>query len=143
MIGELAGPARRRASARAVQLDFDLKTAGHSLRADPVLLQQGVLNLIDNALLHGGPDLTRIAVTTDALDGNIQISVSDNGMGIPPNQMNRATARFGQVSQSEGSGLGLPIAIAVAENIGGTLDLRNLDTGLNVTLTLPIATTIG
>jgi len=113
--------------------DFD-----SSLRADPVLVQQAVLNLIDNALLHGGERLTQITVTTCLEKESIHVIVADNGRGIPEDQIENAMARFGQVGQSEGSGLGLPIAIAVAQNLGGDLHLTNSGGGLTATMILPI-----
>lgn len=131
-----AGVAARAAS-RNVILAFDLAASGIKLHADPVLLEQGVLNLIDNALFHGGPDLTKIRLATSPVDHGVELIIADDGRGIPPDKLKIAMARFGQVSQSEGSGLGLPISIAVAENLGGGLTLSSSGRGLTVTMTLP------
>lgn len=136
-LSEIRGQAERRAVARNVTLDFELAETGMTLRADPVLLQQGVLNLIDNALVHGGDPLSRVVVRTQVHGNNVRISIADDGVGIPPDEIEIAMARFGQVRQSEGSGLGLPIAIAVARSLGGDLTLSSNRKGLTVTMTLP------
>ncbi len=137
LIGELESAVLARAALRHVTLDFDLDAHGAVLQADPILLQQGILNLIDNALCHGGPDLKNIKVQTRSSRHEIIVTVSDDGKGIPFDKQEVAKARFGQVSLSGGSGLGLPISIAVAERLGGTLSLHSKGEGLTVVMTLP------
>lgn len=137
LLHDLKAAVSARATQRNVTLAFDPGAAGIKLHADPVLLKQGILNLIDNELYHGGPDLTTIRVQTLPVCHGLELTVSDNGRGIPPDRLDIAMARFGQVSHSSGSGLGLPIAIAVAENLGGSLALKGSGTGLTVTMTLP------
>lgn len=139
LLRALEGTAQARTALRQATLDFDLGADGSVLQADPVLLQQGILNLIDNALCHGGPDLRTITVQTRASGHEIKVTVSDDGKGIPPDKLDVATARFGQVSLSEGSGLGLPISIAVAERLGGTLTLHPKEDGLTVIMNLPVS----
>lgn len=138
LLRELVSAAQARAALRQATIDFNLGAHKAVLQADPVLLQQGVLNLIDNALCHGGADLRTILVQSRASRHEIKVTVSDDGKGIPPDKLDVAKARFGQVSISEGSGLGLPISIAVAERLGGTLSLYSKGKGLTVVMTLPI-----
>ena len=130
--------AASRATDRGVSLAFELGNFDTHLRADPVLIQQAVLNLIDNALLHGGAQLSQVSVKTASVEDTVHIIVSDNGRGIPPDQIETAMARFGQIEQSSGSGLGLPIALAVAQNLGGELRLSSASDGLTVTMVLPV-----
>jgi len=137
LLGELENNAQIRAADRDIALEFDLGATGSVLHADPVLLQQGVLNLIENALCHGGAKLTKISLKTRATSAAIQVTVADDGIGIPPDKLDIATARFGQVSLSGGSGLGLPISIAVAESLGGDLSLSSSQKGLTIVMTLP------
>ena len=133
----LEGEALARAAARKVRLDLDLGAEGRLMHADPVLLQQAIVNLIDNALCHGGPGLSVVEVRTRAEGDGVQVVVSDDGQGIPEAKLDLALSRFGQVSLSEGSGLGLPISAAVAERLGGRLTLDSAGPGLTVTMTLP------
>lgn len=66
-----------------------------------------------------------------------KITVEDDGRGIAPSKFALAMSRFGQLSPGFGSGLGLPIAKAVAEALGGNLDLVSKDPGLAVQISLP------
>jgi two-component system sensor histidine kinase TctE len=106
------------------------------VNGDPTMLGEAMTNLIENALAHGGPDLTRVAVAlTTGADG-VVLTVHDDGRGIPPDAYGKARERFGQVSPSEGTGLGLAIADAVAERHGGQLVLAGQG-GLKAQLILP------
>ncbi len=139
LVRDLERPTLQTATQRGVTLDFNLTAQKSNIRADSVLLQQGVLNMINNALLHGGENLTKISIRTWSDKSSIKVSVTDDGKGIPISEIENAKARFGQVSISEGSGLGLPIAIAVAESCGGSLVLESINKGLRVTITLPLS----
>lgn len=104
---------------------------------DPVMFQQAILNLLNNAVLHGGPNLSAIALDVVADSETVTITVSDNGKGIQQNHLRTALARFGQVEPSEGSGLGLPIAAAVAEALSGTLVPSSTTTYFAVSMIIP------
>ena len=101
------------------------------------MFEQAVLNIINNAMVHGGAHLTKIDLTAQEIEGALEVSVSDDGKGIAPKDFDRALGRFSQVGPSAGSGLGLPIAAAVAEAFGGHIELRHEGMCFNVTLTLP------
>ena len=103
---------------------------------DPTMLKEALLNLINNALLHGGPQLSEIVVSVVQNDQRIEISVKDNGIGIPKESHATAIERFKQVKPASGSGLGLAIAKAVAERHGGHLSLKSLSPGLCVTMAI-------
>lgn len=106
---------------------------------DAALLQQAVANLVDNAVKfspEGG--MVRLAATAGGL---IEISVSDQGPGIPAEDRARATDRFfrGETARNTpGSGLGLSLVQAVAHLHGGTLRLEDNDPGLRAVLSLPL-----
>jgi two-component system sensor histidine kinase TctE len=109
-----------------------------TVRADPVMLEEALTNLLDNALRHGGQGLSRIELSLDASDEAVTVTVRDDGIGIAPDKVETALSRFGQANPGEGSGLGLSIAEAVATRGGGSLDLRPADPrGLQVVLRLP------
>ena len=103
---------------------------------DPSMLIEAVLNLIDNALLHGGEHLSEITLSATRHDTYVDVTVADNGVGIPDAKHSDAVERFKQVKPSSGSGLGLAIAKAVAERHDGRLVLKSLTPGLSVTMRL-------
>lgn len=127
-----------RATDQGVSLVFDASETEGTVQADPVLLREGFLNLLDNALNHGGKSLSAIHIETSVTDADVRIKISDNGVGIAPEKVATAVARFGQVSQSDGTGLGLPISMAVAESFGGEMFVTSQTSGLSVTMRLPL-----
>ncbi|MGR3435963.1 MAG: sensor histidine kinase [Shimia sp.] len=120
-----------------VSLTLDAEGAGR-IECDPILLGEAVTNLIDNALRHGGPDLTRVEVRARRDAREVRIAVRDDGRGVPAQALSQLTARFHQVRPGQGSGLGLSIALAVAEAHGGRLTVHN-DDGLTVEIGVPVA----
>jgi two-component system sensor histidine kinase TctE len=137
---ELDDAHRDRAHAAGVDLNIRLPDQPVILNADPVMMTEALSNLIDNALRHGGPDLSRISVCIAQDSGVTSLIVADDGVGIAAQDLSRVRARFEQVEEGEGSGLGLSIAETVAENRGGWLDLTSgPDGGLTVCLRFPNA----
>ena len=109
-----------------------------ALRGDPVMLREAVVNLVDNALRHGGPGLTRIEVSARAVGRQpAPISVRDDGRGLTAEEVDLARERFRQMSPSSGSGLGVSIVEAIAISHGGTLELHPRTPGLEAVLDLP------
>ncbi|CAG7601433.1 sensor histidine kinase [Actinacidiphila bryophytorum] len=110
---------------------------------DPRRLDVIMANLIGNALKHGGSPV-RVTVRgtgTDA-DGSIEVAVSDNGPGIPEDVLPHVFDRFYKAdasrARSEGSGLGLSIAMENAHIHGGDITAANGPSGGAVfTLRLP------
>ena len=86
-------------------------------------------NLVDNALRYGAGDVT---LSATALDGVVELHVTDQGEGFPPGFVAHAFERFSRADQARtagGAGLGLSIVRAIAEAHGGTAQARNVDTG--------------
>lgn len=105
--------------------------------ADKKRMTQLVENLINNSRKYGKTD---IDISMAQKDGNVQITFSDKGSGIPDEDMPFITDKFyrGKNSGSEnGSGLGLYIVKYITEQTGGTLELQNTYPGLKVTVSLP------
>jgi two-component system sensor histidine kinase KdpD len=105
------------AAARAVRVEVapDLPLA----RLDPTLLHHCLLNLVDNALRHGGgrPVTIRAGRATDG----VSLEVLDEGPGLPPGREMRAFETFVRLKGSDrrgGSGLGLAIVKGFAEAMG-------------------------
>lgn len=107
------------------------------LWGDPVLFEQAVLNVLNNALLHGGDDMDRINLAMRLEDREIIVSVQDNGVGIDPVDHDVALGRFGQIGPSAGSGLGLPIAQAITKAFGGRVALNSAGGDFAVNLIFP------
>ncbi|MFG2553719.1 ATP-binding protein [Streptomyces sp. NPDC048581] len=120
----------------AVDLDAD---RGIMARLDPRRLDVILANLIGNALKHGGSPV-RVAVR--AADDSVVIEVRDHGPGIPEDVLPHVFDRFYKASasrpRSEGSGLGLSIALENAHIHGGEITAANSPEGGAVfTLRLP------
>ena len=127
-----------RAKDREVELSFARPDAPVMVFGDRVMLREAVLNLLTNALLHGGKQLRHITLTMEANPENAVITVQDDGAGIPVHKHDQAKSRFGQAGNTGGSGLGLPIANKVAENHGGSLEVGTPRKGTLVRITLPV-----
>jgi signal transduction histidine kinase len=111
---------------------LSLSTDGAAtVHADRKMLVQALANLIQNAIVHGGTDITLFASGRD-------IGVADNGAGVDPTLYDDITKPMVQLDtarQSEGTGLGLALVRAVADRHGTELVLsENQPQGLRVAL---------
>jgi two-component system sensor histidine kinase SenX3 len=99
-------------------------------------------NLLTNAINYS-PRGTKVAIATRMSKGVVEISITDQGMGIPENELSRVFERFYRVDQARsrvtgGTGLGLSIVKHVAENHGGEVGVWSaLGEGSTFTLRLP------
>ncbi len=127
------------ASVLSKGIDFEFKAQSNSLfvYADAVLVSEVVKNLVDNALKHGGADLTSIVVEADYFDNQACIIVSNDGVKLAPNDQEKAFSRFGQLEPSNGSGLGLAIALSVAQSHNGALVVEPVERGTRIKFSLP------
>ena len=125
IVNECVSSARVLADDRAVTVAARTP-ADVQMQADPSLLRQMILNLVENAVKHtpvGGS--VQVTVAADAT--RAQIAVSDTGPGIPESDRERIFERFVRLDGigSNGGGLGLPIARWVAQLHRGTLALES------------------
>jgi two-component system OmpR family sensor kinase len=114
---------------------------GLSCTGDEELLRRAVDNLLANVRAHTPGDTTA-TLTAAQYNGSITIEVSDNGPGVPPDQLARIFDRFYRSGPGQscppGSGLGLAIVNAVAVTHNGTAQASLNDPhGLRITLALP------
>ncbi len=122
-----------------IALHLDLGEQPANVMADPVMLREAIVNLLDNACSHGGPDLSEIRVSVRNGKTDHVITVADNGRGIPVQDMERAMIRFVQLNDAGSTGLGLSIVRAIVEGHSGRISLADNDGGLAVQVTLPAA----
>jgi signal transduction histidine kinase len=118
----------------AADIALDLWVVG-----DRELLTQMFANLIDNAMVHSAAG-TDLAVEAVSVPGGVQVMVSDNGPGIPPQYRQAVLQRFYRLDRSRstpGSGLGLSLVNAVASLHDATLALEDNDPGLRCLLVFP------
>lgn len=137
ILNEVAAKFGKTALHAGLHFQAGLPASGSKLRGDPVMFEQAVLNLLTNATLHGGPNLTAVSLDASLSSQTLEIIVSDDGKGIAPKHFDRAMSRFSQIGPSAGSGLGLPIAKAVAQSFGGELDLSTSENSFSVSMRLP------
>ncbi len=109
------------------------------LRADKTRIKQVVLNLLSNAVKFTEPGGT--VTVTSGYDPNrgFMLRVADTGIGIAPEDVPKALARFQQVDSElnrkhQGTGLGLPLVKSLVEQHGGSLDLQS-EVGVGTTVT--------
>ena len=130
------------AVAEEKRLRLELQAAAElRVRGDRELIQQAVANLLDNAIKFSPPGGT-IHLAGETGPEGVRITTTDQGPGIPPEDVLRATDRFyrGETARSTpGFGLGLTLVRAVAQLHGGTLLLENANPGLRAVLAMPSA----
>jgi len=93
---------------------------------DPVLFEQVLINLIDNALKHGAPPL-ELRARRDA--ATVVLDVVDHGRGVPPELGSTLFDKFVRASNAPGAGLGLAVVRAIVEAHGGRARVENAPPG--------------
>lgn len=112
-----------------------------TVSGDAVLLAQAMSNLIDNALKYAPVNGAIEVAVLKRGDGTAEISVSDNGPGIPDSEKAKVVERFYRGDASRGTpgvGLGLSLVQAVAKLHGSTLELSDRHPGLRVAFAIPL-----
>ena len=108
------------------------------LTGDDALVRQLVGNLLDNAIRHanlGG----HVSARLERSGSIVTLRITNDGDGIPPDYQSRVFERFVRLGDSDGAGLGLPIARWIAEAHGGTLVLERSEPGSTTfAVTLPL-----
>ena len=110
------------------------------VQADPARLRQVLLDLIENADKYSAPDQP-IRLALRSTDGMACIDVIDQGIGIPPDELDRVFERFQRGSnapEKTGSGLGLSVVRLLVEGMGGSIEVSSrLGEGSCFTVLLP------
>ena len=136
-LDDLVGGAVERAKSRAPEATFVTSLSPTVVRADPVLLERAVLNLLDNAVKYSPPGAP-IEVTVR--DG--EVIVADHGHGVAEEDVARIFDRFYRSAAARskpGAGLGLAIVREAARAHGGDATVESSPRGSSFKLTLPAA----
>jgi two-component system sensor histidine kinase KdpD len=144
-IGEIVGTALERASKVLAQhqVEADLAADLPMLDLDPVLFEQALFNLLDNAAKYA-PAGTAVLVEGWREEDAVKLQVVDQGSGIPPDEIGRIFEKFHRAQKEDqvraGTGLGLAIARGFVEAMGGTLAAANREDrpGAIFTITMPV-----
>jgi len=116
-----------------------------TVRGSEPQLVTALVNLVDNAVAYS-PAGTRVAIGTRRREGHVEISVSDQGIGIAEAELERVFERFYRLDPARsratgGTGLGLAIVKHIATNHGGGVSVWSVEgSGSTFTLRLPAAT---
>jgi signal transduction histidine kinase len=133
---------RERAVKHGITLDVDVDDRLGEYVGDERKIKQILLNLLSNAVKFT-PEGGRIGIQAKKVDGAAEISVSDTGIGISPQDQERIFEEFRQVGgnyahKSEGTGLGLTLAKKFVELHGGKMWVTSeVGKGSRFTFTLP------
>jgi signal transduction histidine kinase len=138
VVADLARPLAERQQHVEIAIASDAEV----IRGDAAKLHDALRNLVSNAVTYA-PEQTTVWIDVARADGHIAISVSDEGPGIPDEDLSRVFERFYRVDKSRardpgGTGLGLAIVRHLVELHGGAVRAENrVEGGARFTVTLP------
>ncbi|MFL5898848.1 MAG: sensor histidine kinase [Solirubrobacterales bacterium] len=125
-----------RADLRGSRLELRTPAQAATALGDPDRVRQVIRILLDNALTHT-PEGTDVTVTTYSANGRAELTVSDEGPGIPQRVQKRIFERFYTADTAGGSGLGLAIASELAQRMKGEITISSSRRFTAFTLDLP------
>ena len=133
---------RERAGRRSITMETSVDERLGEVRADERKIRQVVLNLLSNAIKFT-PEGGRIEVAAMPKDGFVEVSVSDTGIGIAPEDQEAVFEEFRQVGtaekRAEGTGLGLTLCRKFVELHGGRIWVKSqVGVGSTFTFTIPV-----
>jgi two-component system sensor histidine kinase SenX3 len=117
------------ATRQGISFDFERNSENCVINGDHFQLVSAVSNLVDNAVKYSD-DGGRVSIVVQPRDGNVEVQVSDRGIGIPMASLERIFERFYRVDRARsrgtgGTGLGLSIVRHVVTNHGGEVNVRS------------------
>ncbi|HET7447888.1 MAG TPA: sensor histidine kinase KdpD [Methyloceanibacter sp.] len=144
-VSEVVGSVLERASKILARHNVEVDTAADlpMLDLDPVLFEQALFNLLDNAAKYSPPD-TKIRIEAWQEDSTVKLAVSDEGPGIPAHEIDRIFEKFHRADKQDqvqaGTGLGLAISRGFIEAMGGSLVAGNRSDrpGAVFTIAMPV-----
>ena len=145
LIEDVVRTMRAQTEAASQSLGEDVQPGLPQINVEPARIRQILVNLITNAHEYS-PEGASIEVSARAVGAEVEISVSDNGPGIPADQVERIFERFtrgdaGLTQRVGGTGLGLAISKSLVEAHGGSIAVESTPgIGSIFRIRLPIAT---
>ena len=151
LIESAIGRVRELAARSGITITTTVSTVGDEARSEELVvdgdrrqLVSAVGNLVENAVKYSDSE-SAVDVRVGHVDGVVEISVVDHGVGIPANDVGRVFERFYRVDQARsratgGTGLGLSIVRNVATQHGGDVSVESIEgSGSTFILRLPVA----
>jgi len=143
-IGEVVAILEPNCRERRVRVETHADPAEMTIKIPEGSLRQILYNLLANAIEASPPDgVVRVAASAAEADDTIQITVADQGGGIPQAVQDRIFEPFFTTKESDtsgGLGLGLPISKGIVDSLRGSLDFQTEPGGTTFRLVLPAAT---
>jgi two-component system sensor histidine kinase/response regulator len=142
LLESVASMAEPLAAAKGLSFELRLPKEEVTLRTDPMKLRQVLLNLISNAVKY--TDTGTVALSGDRADGHVHFLVSDTGVGVAEDHLEKIFEPFWQVEQTTtrragGTGLGLAVTRQFVDLLGGTIDVNStLGKGSTFRVSLPV-----
>jgi two-component system NtrC family sensor kinase len=123
-----------------IDVDVQLNPGLPAIQASATEIQQVLMNILQNAVYAMEKTGGKITILTEADEQNISVSITDNGPGIPPDNMARIFDPFFTTRPvGKGTGLGLSICYGIINKMGGRIDVQSrLDEGTTFTIVLPL-----
>jgi two-component system sensor histidine kinase KdpD len=142
-VGDIVGTALSRAAKITVQhrTEMDVPSDVPMVKVDPVLFEQVLFNLIDNAAKYA-PEGTTIRIEAKHLGQSVVVEITDEGPGIPEEDLERVFDSFYRVRKGDtvraGTGLGLSISRGFIQAMGGRITAGNRTDGRGAIFTIKL-----
>lgn len=139
LAGEAVAAFQPQAEQTGVTLALEISPDLPELELDPVRIREVLTNLMANALRYTPPE-GKVCLRCERHDGEVVVSVSDTGAGIPPADLPHIFDRFYKSPDSHGAGLGLAIARNLVTAHGGHISASSEPgQGTTIRFTLPLS----
>jgi signal transduction histidine kinase len=142
-IAKALGNVETLAARKNIEIVASIGEATHLIEADTLSLSEALVNILSNAIKYSH-DGSKVYVQTEEQNGNIQISIKDNGIGISPEDLSHVFDGFyrGKSGQSmaSGHGIGLAVSRQILEAHNGSIAIESeVGKGTTFVVSLPLS----